>query len=133
MQQWNLHVQREVAGNIVLEAGYIGTKGSRCPSLPMPIRRLLDPRSPTRRQWTNNNATSLMTDIASSIYHGAQFKAEKRFSQDWLSWVPILQSQYQHRWRRIRDEQFAAGSTCIECDRALSAFNHTNIFALNWV
>ncbi len=34
-----------------------------------------------RRQHTNLGATSLMTDIASSIYHSLQLKAEKRFSK----------------------------------------------------
>src|SRR5260370_11845719 len=32
VQEWNLHVQRELANDLLFEAGYVGSKGSRLPA-----------------------------------------------------------------------------------------------------
>ncbi|MEW5980007.1 MAG: carboxypeptidase regulatory-like domain-containing protein [Acidobacteriota bacterium] len=134
-QQWNLHLQREVAGNLLLEVGYVGTRGSKAsifanantaPPGPGPVQ--------PRRPFTNLGATSLMTDIASSIYHGAQFKAEKRFSEG----LAFLGSYTFSRNINTGGDGFSLSSSpqdpnCLECDRALSAFHRKHIFAMNFV
>src|SRR5262245_47160373 len=135
MQQWNLHIQREVAGDLMLEVGYIGTKGSKASifanaNTAPPGPGAVQPRRP----FTNLGATSLMTDIASSIYHGLQMKAEKRFSKG----LTFLGSYTFSRNINTGEDGFSMSSSpqnphCIECDRALSAFHRTNIFALNFV
>ncbi len=135
MQQWNVHVQRQVAGNIILEAGYVGTKGSKASVF---ANANTAPPGPgdvqSRRPFTNLGATSLMTDIASSIYNGLQLKAEKRFS-DGLAFMGT------YTFSRNIDtggDGFSLSSSpqdpaCIECDRALSYFHHKNIFAMSFV
>jgi hypothetical protein len=135
MQQWNLHLQKEVAGNLVLEAGYVGTKGSKASifanaNTAPPGPGAVQPRRP----FTNLGPTSLMTDIASSIYHGLQLKAEKRFSQG----LAFLGSYTFSRNINTGGDGFSMSAspqdpTCIECDRALSAFHRKNIFSLNFV
>jgi hypothetical protein len=135
MQQWNLHLQREVAGNILFELGYIGTKGSKASIF---ANANTAPPGPgdvqPRRPFTNLGATSLMTDIASSIYHGVQFKAEKQFSQG----LAFMGTYTFSRNINTGGDGFSQSSspqdpTCIECDRALSAFHRKNIFALNFI
>ena len=135
MQQWNLHLQREVAGNILFELGYIGTKGSKASIF---ANANTAPPGPgdvqPRRPFTNLGATSLMTDIASSIYHGVQFKAEKRFSQG----LAFMGTYTFSRNINTGGDGFSQSlspqdPTCIECDRALSAFHRKNIFALNFI
>jgi hypothetical protein len=135
MQQWNLHVQKQVAGNIVLEAGYVGTKGSKASIFANGNTAQPGPGAlADRRPHSDLGATSLMTDIASSIYHGMQLKAEKRFSQG-------LAFMGTYTWSKninTGGDGFSMSSTpqdpdCIECDRGLSAFHRTNIFAVNWV
>ena len=119
----------------MLEVGYIGTKGSKAsifanantaPPGPGPVQ--------PRRPFTNLGATSLMTDIASSIYHGLQMKAEKRFSKG----LTFLGSYTYSRNINTGGDGFSLSSSpqnpnCIECDRALSAFHRKNLFALNFV
>jgi hypothetical protein len=75
-----------------------------------------------------------MTDIASSIYLGAQFKAEKRFSQG----LSFMGTYTFSRMINTGGDGFSLSSSpqnpdCLECDKALSAFYHKNIFAMNWV
>ncbi len=135
MQQFNVHLQKQVAGNIVLEAGYVGTFGSKASIFanfntaqpgPGPVQ--------PRRPYQNNNAVSLMTDIASSNYNGAQFKAEKRFS----SGLSFMGTYTFSRMINTGGDGFSLSSSpqnpdCLECDKALSAFYHKNIWAMNWV
>ena len=135
MQQWNLHLQREVAGGLVLEAGYVGTKGSKASifanaNTAPPGPGAVQPRRP----FTNLGPTSLMTDIASSIYHGVQFKAEKRFSRG----LAFLGSYTYSRNINTGGDGFSSSSspqdpTCIDCERALSAFHRKNLFSMNFV
>lgn len=85
-QSFDLNVQRSLPGNIVVEAGYVGTKGTR---LPGEVEG--DPATPgdtateqQRRVYygTVPNVTGItyMLDAFSSTYHSLQLKAEKRFS-----------------------------------------------------
>ncbi len=75
-----------------------------------------------------------MTDIASSIYHGVQFKAEKRFSQG----LAFMGTYTFSRNINTGGDGFNSSAspqdpTCIECDRALSAFHRKNLFAMNFI
>jgi hypothetical protein len=134
-QQWNLHLQREVAGNLVLEAGYVGTRGSKASTFSNANTAPPGPGAvQPRRPFTNLGATSLMTDNASSIYHGLQLKAEKRFSQG----LAFLGSYTRSKNINSGGDGFHLSSSpqdpsCPKCDRALSDYHRANIFALNFV
>ena len=49
MQQWNFNVQKKIPGNVLIDAGYVGTKSTRLivtfEDLDRPIQ-LVDPRTP---------------------------------------------------------------------------------------
>ncbi|MPZ16656.1 MAG: hypothetical protein GEV06_01890 [Luteitalea sp.] len=92
-QHWNLTIQREIAVDVSVEIGYVGTKGSNLlttldPNAPVPGPGEVNPRRPYtevevpgidqpvsladvyRREWT-----------ARSSYHALETRVEKRFSQ----------------------------------------------------
>jgi hypothetical protein len=91
VQQWNLNVQHKLPGNVVLDMGYVGSKGTKLvvtyEDLNRPIQ-LVDPRTPglaslnARRpnQLYQRNVRSDKA-IGNSIYHSFQAKAERRTSK----------------------------------------------------
>jgi hypothetical protein len=81
MQQWNLHVQRELSKGLLLEVGYVGTKGTKLSAflnsndaLPGP-----GPIQP-RRPFPNLSPFSENRSNGNSHYHGLTMKLEKRLS-----------------------------------------------------
>jgi hypothetical protein len=86
-QQWNLAVQRALRGNMALEAGYMGSKGTRLAQrLNLNQARLdPDPARPTpllsRRPFPLFGDSIRLTDNgANSTWHAGYVKAERRFS-----------------------------------------------------
>ena len=58
-QQWNLSVQRQLAGNWVIELGYVGTKGTR-------LRSTFDPNQPALAS-PSNPVTVVCGNIAAGV------------------------------------------------------------------
>lgn len=90
IQQWNLNLQKKLPGNLILDVGYVGSKGTRLivtfEDLNRPIA-LVDPRTPglaslnSRRpnQAFQRNVRSDKS-VGNSTYHALQVKAERRMS-----------------------------------------------------
>lgn len=91
VQQWNLNLQKKIIGGIVIDAGYVGSKGTRLivtfGDMNRPID-VVDPRTPglaslnARRpnQQFQRNVTGDKS-IGNSIYHAFQMKAERRMAK----------------------------------------------------
>jgi hypothetical protein len=92
-QQWNIGVQRELADELMLEVGYVGSKGTKVPifsfqNLPPPGPGVVGcPPSPCEagqehpRPFPINNTFMIVGENkATSNYHSLQAKLEKRFS-----------------------------------------------------
>ena len=86
--QWNLNVQREVAG-FMFEAGYAGSKGSHLHygnynlnAIPVDLAPQAQGRriAPFVRYPQYPNGVNIATWIGSSSYHALQLKSERRFS-----------------------------------------------------
>ena len=90
IQQWNFNIQRKLPGNIVLDVGYVGSKGTRLiitiADLNRPIQ-VVDPRTPglaplnarrPNQDW--QRAVTADKSIGNSIYHSLQAKAERRLA-----------------------------------------------------
>ena len=81
VQRWTLDIQREVPGGIVLDAAYVGNKGTK-------LRQTRDINQPrdrssaaavtASRPFAGLAAIAQQENSASSIYHGLQVRAEKR-------------------------------------------------------
>jgi hypothetical protein len=90
VQQWNLNVQRKLPGNVVLDVGYVGSKGTKLvvtyEDLNRPIQ-VVDPRtaglaSLNARRPNQQYQRSVRSDkaIGNSIYNSLQVKAERRLA-----------------------------------------------------
>jgi outer membrane receptor protein involved in Fe transport len=88
IQQWNLNVQRKLPWDIVLDAGYVGSKGTRLivtfGDLNRPIQ-VVDPRTPGLASLNSRRPDALFPravtgdkSAGNSIYHALQVKAQKR-------------------------------------------------------
>jgi outer membrane receptor protein involved in Fe transport len=85
-QQWNVNLQRDLGGDLVVSAAYIGTKAQDLPTsrsineaLPAPGATLANRQQ--RRQWPQFEDISSFDPIGKSLYHGMQLSVNKRFSR----------------------------------------------------
>ncbi len=90
IQQWNINVQRKLPGSVVLDLGYVGSKGTDLivtyGDLNRPIQ-VVDPRTPglaslnaRRPDQAYQRAVTADKSVGNSIYHSLQAKAERRLS-----------------------------------------------------
>lgn len=100
MMQYNLSIQRMLTPQLLLEAGYAGTRGLNLPVFlnlnQVPLARLSPAQRSiiasdiaagrdttatlsTLRRYPQYDAITYSTNTAQSTYHSAQFKLEKRF------------------------------------------------------
>jgi hypothetical protein len=82
IQQWDFTLQRQIANDFVVEAAYVGTKGTKLPrsdiiNSPRPGPGPIQPRRPFQGFATFFVREARMT----SIYHALQLKADKRFAR----------------------------------------------------
>ena len=117
VQQWSLGVERELPGNLVVKATYVGTKGTHLPRT-RPINLVGAPPAPATsftdeqarlsqfksalvglngntRAFSNRfdpryNAVNLVESSANSSYNALQLEAQKRFTRDY--WVNVSYS-----------------------------------------
>jgi hypothetical protein len=91
VQQWNLNIQRKIPGNVILDVGYVGSKGTRLivtyPDLNRPLQ-IINPNIPGQPSLNTRRPDQLFQravtgdkSVGNSIYHSLQVKAERRMSQ----------------------------------------------------
>lgn len=91
IQQWNFNIQRKLPGSIVLDAGYVGSKGTRLyvtyGDFNRPLQ-VVNPATPglaslnaRRPNQQYQRAVTADKSVGNSIYHALQMKAERRFSR----------------------------------------------------
>ncbi|MDQ3257252.1 MAG: TonB-dependent receptor, partial [Acidobacteriota bacterium] len=80
--QWNLNVQRELPGQLVVSTAYVGSSSAK-------LRGFIDVNAPPpgpgainpRRPFPTLGGITLSSSFAHATYHSMQAKAERRFSQ----------------------------------------------------
>jgi hypothetical protein len=87
-QQWNFDLQRQFGSNLLLDVGYVGSKGTHLARRLLANQAVLDanPARPTpiqtRRPYPLFGTTIRLTDDdLNSSYHALLVRAEKRFAQ----------------------------------------------------
>ena len=83
-QQWDVSLQREFGRNWLVDAAYVGAKGSHLligtdPNQPVPGSTAIAQRRPLFRV-APNVTLSVGDSIGNSTYHSGQFKVQKRMS-----------------------------------------------------
>lgn len=86
-QYFSLNVQRALPANLVVEVGYVGTKGTKLPGelegnpTPPGDPATTEQRRIHRNTIPNVGSITLYINAFSSVYHSLQIKAEKRLSR----------------------------------------------------
>lgn len=90
IQQWNLTVQRKVPGGFLLDAGYVGSKGTRLsvtiPGMNRPVE-LVNPATPGLASLNARRPNPSITrgvqgdkSVGNSTYHSLQTRADRRLA-----------------------------------------------------
>ncbi|HUL35633.1 MAG TPA: TonB-dependent receptor [Candidatus Eisenbacteria bacterium] len=122
VQIWNLDVQRELHGNVMLNIGYNGAKGTRLDT----DRAIVA---------SGNQPFVYETSEGNSILHAASVRVRKRMSNG-------LGIGAQYVFSKSLDDASSIGSGGVvvvqnpfdlPADRGLSSFNQTHKFTGNWI
>lgn len=137
VQQWNLTIQHDVKRNLVVEAAYLGTKGTKLDLLRAPNRALPGSSLTTQNRLLIPNAESFLYDTsgALSIYHAAQLRIQRRMTNGFS-----MQGMYVYG-KSIDDASSigsaGGGGTVVQdennlrADRGLSSFDVRHRLTLN--
>ena len=127
--QYLFNIQRQMSGNWLLEAGYLGSQsrhlqGFQNANMGFPGTT----GSPySRIPFPNFGVIQLVADGASGNYNAFSFKATRRFSNGFNVISSYTWSKSIDETSGIRnqgtDTLFPANSNCRSCERGLSAFN----------
>ena len=137
-QTWNAQVQTDVPGGLVLDVGYLGTKGShldilRIPNISAPGSSSLT--SEENRMISNAVAFTYETSDGNSIYNALQVRLIRRFRKG------VSFNAFYAYSKSIDDSSTfgGVGNTTaqnpfnLRLERGISSFNQPNVLNLNWV
>jgi hypothetical protein len=131
--QWNLNVQRELPGNFVFTAAYVGTRGER-----LFVNQQFNPGVNDVRLIPTQGSIIVRTNGGDSIYHGGQFSLERRFSHGLLLRAAYTYSKLIDDGSEVFTLAGALTSTSANpfsqaSDRGLSAYDRRNRFVMAYV
>ncbi|HUJ21107.1 MAG TPA: carboxypeptidase regulatory-like domain-containing protein [Bryobacteraceae bacterium] len=134
MQQWNVDLQYEVGPNWMVDLAYVGSKGTH---LPDPID--LNQTNPATGVSPYPQFSSIL-DVESrsdSLYHGMQFRSEKRVGRDLAFLASYTFSKSIDDVSAVLGGSVGSGlpqdSNNLRGERALSDFNATHRAVLSMV
>ncbi|MBO0863433.1 MAG: hypothetical protein J2P21_34050, partial [Chloracidobacterium sp.] len=130
VQSWSLTIQRELATNLILEAGYVGTRGTH---LPRTIQlNQADPTSSVnanlRRPFLGYGAIPYNENSAVAKYHGLEVSLAKRVAHG-------LFFEASYTWSKSlgHTESAPLDSRNKDLDFGLSDLDRTHMFSFNYV
>ena len=131
-QTWSLTMQREMGGGFFIEAGYLGTKGTRLDVLTLPGQGPPGASNPGQQGFSQFTYDS---SVGNSIFHALTFRATQRFRRGFS-----MNANYQFS-KSIDDSSTfgGAGNTVaqnwlgLSAERGLSSFDRRHSFDMNWV
>ena len=126
-QTWNVNLQDEVAKNVILTVGYVGTKGTK-------LDLLLGPNPAGSLNTSNALQYDYETSGATSIYNALQVSVRRQFRRGLSLWG-------RYTYSKSIDDAAAVGGQGggvaqnyldVEAERSLSTFNRTHQFLMNY-
>ncbi len=136
-QTWNLSLQQDLPHSLVLEVGYLATKGTRLDIQRLPNRAA--PGSPLtaeqRRQIGNAVGFTFDSSEGNSIYHAAQVRLTRRFRRG-------LSGNLFYTWSKSIDNAstFGGGGTVVaqndkdlSAERGLSSFDQRHTLTVSYL
>ncbi|HEV2200090.1 MAG TPA: TonB-dependent receptor [Bryobacteraceae bacterium] len=133
-QTWNMTIQREFGKGFFVEAGYLGTKGTRLDVLTLPNQGPPGALS-DKHQLGDAIGFTYNSSVGNSIFHALTVRATQRFRRG------FSMSAYYQFSKSIDDSSTfgGAGNTVAEnwlnlaAERGLSSFDRRHSFDMNWV
>ena len=105
LYNWNVTIQRQLTGNMMAQAGYVGSRGTRLlyntDFNQIPASEL-GPNDATSRPYPQYQAISGITPKATSVYHALQLVAARRFGNG-------LSFNANYTWSHMTDAQDSSG------------------------
>ncbi len=128
-QSWNVSLQRDLNRMLVLEASYLGTKGTRLDVPESPNQAPLGSSLTSEQRYPIANAGNFTYDtpVGDSIYHAGQLRLTRRFSKGISANLLYTYS------KAIDDAVLAQNFYNQSAERAISSFNHTHVMNLNFI
>jgi len=136
-QTWSLSVEQDLPRSLVLEAGYLGTKGTRLDIQRLPNRAT--PGSPLtaeqRRQIGNAVGFTFDSSEGNSIYHAGQLRLTRRFRRG-------ISANALYTWSKSLDNAstFGGGGAVVAqndrdlaAERGLSSFDQRHTLSLFYI
>jgi len=141
IQQWNLNIQREFANGILVELGYVGSKGTKLSRIVILNNAPPGPGAvQERRPNPQFGWLAPFLNELNSNYHGAELKIEKRLSHglSFLSsytWSKAIDNGSRSRQGGSLEQDRAQDEThCRQsCERGRASYNPTHNYAFNFV
>jgi len=122
IQQWNLYLERALTQNLVVKAGYVGTKST---GLALYREGNAPPPGPgavqARRPYQNISSNRVAQSEGFATYHGLETSVQKRFSGG-LSWLA------NYTWSKTIDGNGTIDLRNYRLNKALSAFHMAHRF-----
>src|SRR5262249_45115959 len=135
LQKWSLDVQRQLRGDLVVQVGYVGSKGSH-------LIRTIDQNQPMANVAIANESVSPNTlrtylryatitsyqTTANSVYHSLQASAVRRFGAG-------ISVQASYTWSKSIDDAASPFNiySSYQALRGLSGFDRRHIFVASYV
>jgi outer membrane receptor protein involved in Fe transport len=126
--QWNLDIQRELPGGVIVTAAYVGTRGEH-----LFESQAFNPKvNGGARMNPNFGPVTVRDNAGDSIYHGGQLTVERRFSHGLLLHGAYTYSKLlddgsdvfgPQGGNTINRNDFAQNPLCQKCDRGPSIFD----------
>ena len=133
-EQWNLNIQRELPGKMVVTAAYVGTRGEH-----LFVNQDLNPRVNFGARVNPNFGEIVVRDNGGdSIYHAGQLEVERRFSQNLIFRGSYTYSKFLDDGSEVftttgGTTSFAENLQCQKCDFGPSAYDRRHRFVASYV
>jgi trimeric autotransporter adhesin len=133
-QTWNFSIQQDLPGRLVLQAGYVGTKGTNLDTQQLPNRALPGSQQTTQERLIIADANSFVYESsdANSIYNAARVSLIRRFSHG-------VSFNFSYVFSKAIDDASTFGGGVaqndldIRAERSLSNFDRRHVFTGSYV
>jgi hypothetical protein len=138
-QQWNVDIQRELPGGLVLTAAYVGTRGEHLfvNEALNPGTGQLNPNGTVVRMNPNFGDIVIRSNGGDSIYHSGQFTLDRKFSHGLLLRAAYTYSKLiddgSEVFTSTGNSTFPQVITRQSSDRGLSAYDRRNRFVATYL
>lgn len=129
--QWNFNVERQLRGNFLFTAAYVGTRGER-----LYLNQELNPGVNGVRLNPARGAITSRTNNGNSSYNGLQLDLQRRLTHGLLVRAAYTYSKAIDNGSEIftiQNSTFPQNPFNLGAERGLSDFDHRQVMTLTWV